>query len=837
MKTAKKQYKTYKMSKIGLVLTLVFVSAALVLSQGKEASAAVNIIRENSFEGDISSYWGIWKKESSVRSYQLFRAYDAPFGYGSYSAAIEAKGSPEEPFSAVMSSNALTNKFSIDASKDYYLIFYARADKKMDLIAYLQKADNYAAITEFKAETINDKWQKFFFNFSPTVSGDASLVFVYGDMPADNTLYIDGIQLIENDILLASTEVKGYIGDERFVSIRNIGAFNENDISIELPYYDNLTKTVGEKKFKPTRIVSSGVYFKIPERTFSGIGKAYVSGNYVGMFDYNILTKLDSFHPGLVRVDQDLVISGSGFSPKEKNNIFLVVNAVNHEKEIYQRWIAPETADSNLKQMSFKLPSGTISGSMVLHNSFFDKSGTERINKSNALSYNLKPVVSATDWSERGYEHVGDKLRISGKGFGLNPSVVFYDQDGVKLEVKRATIVNIGEVEEIEVQTTKKTNNFEITVLSGNVESDRSSYLNYVAKPKITRLVSRYGRALNTGSEKISAAKIGDIITISGEGFKGASGTIAVEFQGNGKRISVDVQSENINRYYTSLTVAVPAGAQNGYLNVKTSGKDSNYIALEIVPTVLSINPEPVVPGEEILISANGVGSNLNLAKVSFKLSPKEEVIVVPHSIDLSGENAKVRVMAPLAMSNDSTKINLQYDRWSDNGDSVLNVRPHISSANINLDNKILSIKGHGFSINPRENVIAYKYADQDKTEITPSVRMLGVYPTEEGQEIRIQVNDNYHYGFLTVTVGEYTSNEINFGPTSIHSIARRIEYVKSENKVMGVLYISGYNFGKAGKVYVGGHEAREHYRSEFFIIAVLDQAYVYDNPVQVTRE
>lgn len=285
------------------------------------------------------------------------------------------------------------------------------------------------------------------------------------------------------------------------------------------------------------------------------------------------------------------------------------------------------------------------------------------------------------------------------------------------------------------------------------------------------------------------------------------------------------------------MKIAVPVGAQNGYMNVRINNQNSNYKALEIIPTIAGISPDPIVPGADIRITANGVGDNLNLCKVNFKLNTTDEVGVLPYAIDLSADQAVIYVKAPMAISSNNTKVVLQYDRWSDDGTSVLNVRPHIDSANMNSENKVISIKGYGFSINPKENIITYKYDDEAKTVVTPSVKILGVYPAEEGQEIRIQVLDNYRYGYLSVQVGEFTSNEVAFGETMVRNVARRVEFVKSENKVMGVLYITGYNFSSNGQVIIDGHEAATHYRSNFFIIAVIDQAYINDNPVIVTKE
>ncbi len=79
-----------------------------------------------------------------------------------------------------------------------------------------------------------------------------------------------------------------------------------------------------------------------------------------------------------------------------------------------------------------------------------------------------------------------------------------------------------------------------------------------------------------------------------------------------------------------------------------------------------------------------------------------------------------------------------------------------------------------------------------DHTEVNPKVKMLGITNTSEGQEIKIQILDTYHYGFIKVTVNEDVSNEVSVGPAMISRIERRVQFVNSVQKVMGVLYISG---------------------------------------------
>lgn len=800
--------------------------------------AATNLIKSGSFEDNIDNYWADWTDPASVRTHEMYRAYDAPIGSGSYSLAIDAHGAPDQAFSAILSSKTNTNAFQIDMTKNYYLVFYAKANQNLDIIAYLQRTDTYNQITNFHARSVGTTWQKYVINLSPTATTEAVLAFVHGDMPDGASLYLDGVQVIESDLQLLTKEIKTYNGDNnKFLKINNIGTFIENDIEIELPYYNNLTSEAATIRIHPKSMNATGVYFDPPLQTFGGIGRLYVQSAYIGDFDYNVQTKISNFHPVLVRINEDVVVSGSGFSPLN-GSTFLKVDYIGNDNNKQKLWIAPDSVDSGLSQMSFKLPAGVVPGEMQVQTSFIGVDGTEKINKSNSLAYKLKPIVYATEWSMRGYEHVGDKLKIEGVGLGRSPIVNFYDNEGNKIDSIKAAVLNTGEVEIIEVATTKKMNDFSITVTAGGVESDSSASLSYTAKAKLDYIKSKNSRTIYSTNEKIQAAKVGEVITLGGLGFLSNTGNVTnVVFQGYGSRIAVPVPVENIDSAGKTLKVAVPSGAQNGYINVVVNGQDSNYRAIEIIPTIVSISPNPVVPGQDIQIAATGVSDNLYLAKVNFKLTNNEIVEVVPYAINVRLTDTIVYAKAPMAISSSYSSINLQYDRWIDTEKSVLNVRPHIISASINLDNKILSIKGYGFSINPKENIITYMYADEGHTVINPKIKMLGVYPTEEGQEIRVQILDDYYYGNVIVQVGGYTSNEMEFGPAKIHKIARRVEYVAANNAVMGVLYISGYNFGSGGGVQVGAHWAEVHYRTEFFIIAVIDQQYLYDNPVIVARD
>ncbi|RLC38057.1 hypothetical protein DRH27_03190 [Candidatus Falkowbacteria bacterium] len=832
----KKLVKNKKIKPFIGILIAVFLFSSFTLDTGPVKAVTGNLIEGGSFEDNLNVNWGLWQDQGSTRVYNFNRAYDSAFGYGSHCAQIGAQGSPDEPFTAILSTKTDNNKFSVDSTKEYFLTFYAKATQGMDVITYLQRADNYNGITAFHARTITNDWQKYIIDLSPDASTEAALAFVFGDMPDGAYLYIDGVELLVNDFTINTETVKGYIGDTKTISIPDINNYPTESIKVELPYYDNLTDEITFKKFSIDTISRSNIGFTFPTRTFAGVGTVYVYDIPAGQFNYQALPRITEFHPSQLRADEDIVIHGDGFIPMETNTM-LVVKSIDTDNNVHDNWISPEYFDSDLVQFSANLPTGIIPGSLYVWTSFLNMNGEDVVAKSRTLSYKVKPVIFAVEWSETGYEQVGDKLRIYGKGISKAPSVNFYNNSGEKIENKRAKLIELTDTEEvIEADSTYKQNTFSITVTSGGVESEKSSALSFSAKPLITKITSKYSRSQYNDYDKMPAAKIGEEITIVGQGLLSDISSTSVEFQGRGNdRLTVWLDEDSIYNSGKSLKVIVPLGAQNGYVNVYAGGEKSNSLPLEIVPSIIATYPDPILPGQEITIVANGMGENIELTKIYFNMGKNNEQIVLPYEIIHNGWTGEVKAKAPLSLPYDITTVSLQYDKWKDSGESELNVQPYITNAYINMDDKILTIQGYGFSIKPKENIITYKLADQNKTIIDPNARILGVYATEDGQEIRIRLSDEYYYGWVSVQVGDYTSNEANFGPVSVKSVARRIQYVENVG-VTGVLYINGYNFSSEGGVKVGDHWADVHYRSDFFIIAVIDPAYLYDNPVIVAK-
>jgi hypothetical protein len=799
----------------------------------KETRAAGNLITNPSFEDNIDANWSVWKSNSSTRTYEFYRAYEGAAGYGQYSAAISASGNPEGRFDAGMVTKD-ANKFQVESGKKYAFSFYAKSSVPTKVSVYLEKSTTFESITDITERSITTEWQKFFVNFSPNSSGPALLSIVFGDMPNSAELDLDGFNLDVVNNAMTTKEVRGYVGDKnKRIAISNIGNYSLNDIEIELPYYDADKDEPTVKRFSPVKIDPSGVNFDMPVGTFSGYGKAYLFDGLIGQFDYIVLPKITDFDPDLVRVDEDLTVYGTGVNPY---NTMVVVNITDSKGKIFDKWIKPHTFDPNLELVALKLPVGLANGKVTLKTSYRNAAGQDITISSNSLNYKIKPVIYKMEWSRKGYEQVGDKIKIHGKGISSHPQVVFYDDAGKKVATYNAAVLSIDEAtneEIIEVATPKNVNKLKVTVKIGSTESDISQALGYTAKTRLISITSSKYRTVLSNGSKVPAARTGEKIRLSGSGFK-SDNTISVNFTTLHGKIAVKVDSKNIDKNGNWINVVVPVTAQNGYVYVQANGQTSNSLTLEIIPTITATFPSEPNPGYEMSISTTGVGLDVKQATIYFHLAGSEVVTAKPNSITENGESTIIKVDVPRSISSKYSSLTVKYGNWSSEGTFGLTARPTINYASIDADSKVLTIRGYGFSIKPAENKIIYKYSDH--TVVNPKTSMIGVYNTSEGQEIRVSILDNYQYGFVSVVVNGTESNEATVGPAKIQKIERRVQFVKSENQVMGVLYISGYNFGAEGDVKVGDAWATTHYRTNYFIIAVVPKEDINKNPVIVTK-
>lgn len=808
--------------------------SAIILAQALSAPGA-QAITNTSFETKIENNWTLWKEPASARSYEMYRSYDSPFGYGAYSLAIDAHGQPDSRFS-VFFFNKSDNSFPVQAGKTYYISFYTRSTREMNLSVFLEQADTFKSVSPVSEISVDTYWKKQSIRLAPEYSGNAILAMTFGDMPDNATLQLDGIDIFSNDFVLSTKEIKGYVGDtEKVLAIKNLDKhFDKYGIEIELPYYDHLTGAVTTKKYQPKDINASGIRFDIPEQSFSGVGHVYAAKELIGSFTLNILPKISEVSPVMARADEDLVIYGSGFSPIP-DTTFVVIKSTDINGKVYDNWIKPHDISPGLKQMAIKMPAGVVAGRLIVQTAFTNAAGTAVVNKSNTADYSVKPVIFGAEWKERGYDQVGDVMTISGRGIANKPVVTLYNDSGGKIADVKAKLIEISTengYEKIEFATSRKESSVKVTVKAGQVESDLTQALAYAAKPKLLSVKSSKNRIYSASLASIAAAKTGETLILGGEGFSFQAGSTAVvEFPGINGTIAVAVEKSGNSG--TALTAVVPPGAQNGNIYLLINNQRSNGYPLEVIPKIIATAPVEPVPGYEMAITAEGVGPDKSQADIIFSDGSAKSVTVKPDTIEVSGEQTVLKAIVPLTLSS-VYKVRLRYGNWTN--DEVFNLvsMPIIKSASFDPDDHVLTINGSGFSSNQKENIITYMYAD--RTVIAPKVKFLSLLDTSEGQQLKIEILDDYYYGYIKINVKGYDSNEMNFGPAVIKRIDRRVQYVKSLDRVMGVLYISGVNMGPVGDVKVGEVWAETHYRTNTYIIAVVEQDRINGNPVIVTK-
>ena len=821
-------------SMVAVILSFLPININGTQSVNTVEAAASNLIVDGSFNKTMTDSWYLWKDGNSTREYTLARSYEAPFGYGPYSMAIKASGSAGNSWDGGIASID-ANRFEVKAGSNYSFSFYAKASSPTSISINLENTTDYQALTSKETVSIDGDWKKYQITFSPNNSGLASLGINFGSLANGATLYLDNLTLFENDATLKTSVVKGYIGDSnKYIYTINGNLFTTDQIEIELPYVNPQTGVVSTKRFKPSNKKSETIYFTMPENTYSGIGKVYGNGSLIGQFEYQVLIKIEEVSPNPVMVTEDLVIHGTGFSPDKEQN-FVIVKAINTEGKLTEQWIKPYLIDNSLKQMVIKLPTGIANGSLQVRNYYNNVEGTGVEMKSNSVSYNIKPVIYSLNWSQAGYEQIGDKITITGKGIVNRPSVKFYDETGKLVSSAYGSIVSINDSSEtIEVKTPTKLNKLQVTVKVGNYESEKADALNYIAKPILKSISSGKSRRLADSSTNIAAAKASTTIKIYGQGLSGTN-NIYVEFPSLNGVVKAYIPAESISSNGSTISVVVPNEAQSGQIYVVVNNEKSNPLPLEIIPSVISSTPLIPSPGQEMTFWTNGVGLDEDLATVNFKLNNKETVKVKPTSLTKTEYGSViVKVLAPRAIASDGSTISVQYGYWTSAENYDLETAPQIQRASIDTDTKILTIYGHGFSNTASENKINYKYADG--TVVDTEARISKITTTAEGQELSIKIYDDYYYGYVSVTVNGQTSNEANVGPAVITRIDRRVQFVAAENRVMGVIYLSGRNFGTNGDVKVGDSWAKTHYRSNTFIIAVVEQNQINSNPIIVTK-
>lgn len=829
----------FKQKKAIFSLILGFLALGLAFYPATALQAASgNLIKNPSFEqGSVDTYWVLWNNQEPRRTYTMFRSYDVPFGAGSYSAAIEATGNPTSLYDAGMVTNSANNPFSVTTGKTYHLSFYTKATSPMTISTYLHRADTYEPVAPVREISITNNWQRYQVQFQATQTANAALGIAFGNLTENGTIYFDDFNLSEVNYTLSTQEVRGFMGETKSLSINGGNQLTVDDVRIEVPYFNPNTNTMERKQFVPSEMRNGSATFTIPANTFSGVGKVYVYGGILDEFTYNVFVKVTGISPDPVLPDEDLVVYGSGFHPDLTQN-FVLVKSRGANGSSYDAWLHPHTVDANLSQLVVKLPVGMLNNKLSVRTYFTNKAGASVENRSNGFDYKIEPVIYGWEWKERGHEQVGDKIIIYGKGIIDRPTVNFYNSQNEVVARKSASINKIvtgtENYEVIETQTPVNLNQVTITVTAGPYESDPSGALSFVAKPTITSISAGHSRTLANNNLRLPAAKIGEQIRLVGNGFK-TSSTAYVEFWSlHGVPIVVPIDQTHIDTNGRWVEVIVPAGAINGQVNVKINGQKSNNYSLEIIPILVSSQPIEPIPGQNLTLTLQGVSLDPSQITIRFKAPNSQEVAIHPSSVVKTGDNVVVTVLTPRALPASGTTLRVQSGYWLNDETYEVAVAPRIDSADINRATKTLTLRGSGFAVSTRDNHLTFKYADG--TEVAVDHRIENITNTSSGQEMKVKINDGFYYGFVYLTVDENQSNQVSVGPAMVSRIERRIQYVQAENRVMGVLYISGRNFGPSGDVKVGDVWATTHYRTNTFIIAVVEQEHVYDNPVIVTK-
>ncbi len=332
---------------------VILFALSIVIPAISTQAASTNLIKNPSFETDVDKYWDTWSNPSSTRVFTMTRSDDVPYGYGSYSAVINATGNPMSRFDNGIITNEL-NPISLTSGKTYIFSFYAKTANRAALSVYLANGTTFEAVTDPQEILISNEWKRYQVSLTPTYTGNGALSFAFGDLSSSTSLNLDGLDLFENNTTFTTQTVVGFIGDRnKTLNLPNSNHYTIDDVKIELPYFNEQTGRIETKQFAPTSLENNKVTFDMPAQTFGGIGKVYLLGFVIGQFNYNVKMKITEFAPNPVRADEDLVVYGTGFNPNYEQT-YILVKAVGANGALYDLWIKPYRIDSGLSQAVVK---------------------------------------------------------------------------------------------------------------------------------------------------------------------------------------------------------------------------------------------------------------------------------------------------------------------------------------------------------------------------------------------------------------------------------------------------------------------------------------------------
>ncbi len=473
----------------------------------------------------------------------------------------------------------------------------------------------------------------------------------------------------------------GRIGDTVTISGKGFGA-NRNDSKVILDSAE-ITDYLSWS--------DSEIKIIIPDGASSGKISVLVSSQKSNEVDFIVIPKIESITPSSARIGELITIKGNGFGTEQDSGFVSFNSSVAAE---YAKW-----CDTLIV---VTVPSGTYSGMLSV---------TASGKKSNEIEFKIIPQITGISPIPA---KAGDILTISGTGFGTLQGTSI-----VQFNTITATEISSWNDLEIKVKVPQGVSSGKVSVTVNGQKS------NEVDLTLLTQIMS-----INPNS-----SIIGEIVTISGSGFKSSPGTSFVTFN--------EVKAvQYVNWKENEIRVKVPSGATSGKVSVNVDGKSSNEVDFFVIPHILSITPAIATIGTNITINGTGFGNNYGNGIVSFFGATGTEIS--------SWTDNQIIVRVPPGTQTGFLTVSVSEQKSNEIAFFVIPTITSINPTSEIIGNEI-TITGNGFF--PIRNSGTVSFNGAVATE----------YTSWSDNQIVVKVPQSATTGKLFVTASSQKSNEVDF--------------------------------------------------------------------------
>ena len=485
---------------------------------------------------------------------------------------------------------------------------------------------------------------------------------------------------------------------------------------------------------------------------------------------------ITSFTPTSDHVGDVITITGAGFSAVVGDNSV----SLGGTSFAPSRAADAHEVNTDGTELKVRVPRGAQTGKLRLQVGY----GGAIITSTTDFTPLLTPsITSFTPTTAR----TGEVITITGADFGLNAAYNSVSFGGASFDANRATPafeVNEGGTE-LKVRVPAAAQNGKLTVQVG------------AEGPTVTSTADFTFTAPSITSFAPATARLGEVITISGEAFSEVLEDNSISFGGTGFDENRAVSAFEVNEEGTEAKVRVPGNAQTGLLRVRVGAggavvsttTDFTYIA----PSITSFSPTTARIGE--IITIRGTGFDLSAAENSATFGGTSfEALRSIQAFEVNADGTQLKVRVPVSAQ--TGKLSVQIGGAdgavvTSTGDFTF-VVPNITSftpttARIGA---VITIRGTAFSAVAESNSVSFGGASFDASRAVSAFEV-----NEGGTEIKVRVPGNAQTGLLRVRVGGASGTVVSSSSDFTFTAPSITSFTPTTARIGAVITIRGTAF------------------------------------------